>query len=64
MYQVLAFYGQQGMGLPTKPPLLLVEPSAMEGAEVREKREHASHSHPTAPVSLNPQSCNITEIWN
>eukprot|EP00884_Botryococcus_braunii_P000692 jgi/Botrbrau1/10623/Bobra.154_1s0013.1 len=45
--KVLAFYAQMGMPLPTRPPLMLVEVSALNEAEVREGR---SAQDPTAPA--------------
>ena len=48
--QILAFYASMGMRLPDKPPLLLVEPSALESAEVREGRHETISHNSEAPV--------------
>lgn len=50
--QVLAFYASMGMRLPDKPPLLLVEPSALESAEAREGRHDSISRDADAPVRL------------
>ena len=48
--QVLQFYESMNMRVPNKPPLLLVESSALESAEAREGRSNAGHRHGPAPV--------------
>ena len=48
------------MQLPTVPPLVLVEPSALESAEVREGRQNTIKEDGAAPVSFpfNPLASN------
>ncbi len=48
LLQILAFYQQMGMPLPEKPPLLLVEGSALNEAEGRQGRH--THDGKQGPV--------------
>ncbi|DBA99972.1 TPA: hypothetical protein ACH3X1_013844 [Trebouxia sp. C0004] len=43
--QILSFYQRMGMALPEKPPLMMVESSALNDAEEREGRSGGGHSH-------------------
>ncbi|DBA71203.1 TPA: hypothetical protein ACH3X2_011599 [Trebouxia sp. C0005] len=43
--QILGFYQRMGMALPEKPPLMMVESSALNDAEEREGRSGGGHSH-------------------
>lgn len=43
--QILRFYHHMGMALPEKPPLMLVETSALNAAEEKEGRTGAGHNH-------------------
>ena len=55
--QVLQFYEGMHMRVPNKPPLLLVESSALESAEAREGRCNAGHRRDAAPVRPQPLCC-------
>lgn len=44
-WQVLSFYQHMGMALPEKPPLMMVESSALNEAEEREGRSGGGHQH-------------------
>ncbi len=48
--QILSFYQRMGMALPEKPPLMMVESSALNDAEEREGRSGGGHSHSHGPV--------------
>ena len=48
LLQILAFYQRMGMPLPEKPPLLLVEGSALNEAEGRQGRH--THDGKQGPV--------------
>lgn len=43
--QILSFYQRMGMALPEKPPLMMVESSALNEAEEQEGRSGGGHSH-------------------
>ena len=43
--QILRFYQHKGMALPEKPPLMLVETSALNAAEEKEGRTGTGHNH-------------------
>ena len=43
--QILGFYQHMGMALPEKPPLMLVETSALNAAEEKEGRAGSGHEH-------------------
>ena len=43
--QILGFYQRMGMALPEKPPLMLVETSALNEAEEKEGRSGNGHDH-------------------
>ena len=43
--QILRFYQHMGMALPEKPPLMLVETSALNAAEEKEGRAGSGHDH-------------------
>ena len=48
--QVQEFYAKQNMALPVNPPLVLVEPSALESAEAKEKKCDGLQNDANAPV--------------
>ena len=43
--QILRFFYHKGMALPEKPPLMLVETSALNEAEEQEGRSGTGHDH-------------------
>ena len=59
LMQILEFYASMGMQLPDKPPLLLVEPSALESAEAREGRHDTISHNSEAPVRNSLQRLKI-----